>query len=66
MKIVVLAGGLSTERAVSLVTGTGICRALRDSGGNISEAARALNMSRQNLQYRIKRYQINIDELRKE
>ncbi|WP_325199676.1 D-alanine--D-alanine ligase family protein [Oscillibacter sp.] len=32
MKIVVLAGGLSTERAVSLVTGTGICRCLRQRG----------------------------------
>lgn len=32
MKIVVLAGGLSTERTVSLVTGTGICRALRARG----------------------------------
>lgn len=32
MKIVVLAGGLSTERAVSLVTGTGVCRALRENG----------------------------------
>nr|WP_326166818.1 D-alanine--D-alanine ligase [uncultured Oscillibacter sp.] len=32
MKIVVLAGGLSTERAVSLVTGNGICRALRERG----------------------------------
>lgn len=32
MKIVVLAGGLSTEREVSLVTGTSVCRALRKSG----------------------------------
>lgn len=32
MNIVVLAGGLSTERAVSLVTGAGICRALRRRG----------------------------------
>ena len=32
MKIVVLAGGLSTERAVSLVSGTGVCRALRENG----------------------------------
>lgn len=32
MKIVVLAGGLSTERAVSLVTGCGVCRALREKG----------------------------------
>lgn len=32
MKIVVLAGGLSSERNVSLVSGTGICRALRGNG----------------------------------
>lgn len=32
MKIVVLAGGISTERAVSLVTGSGVCRALRRRG----------------------------------
>ncbi len=32
MKIVVLAGGLSPERAVSLVTGTSVCRALRENG----------------------------------
>ena len=32
MKIVVLAGGLSAERAVSLVTGCGVCRALRGPG----------------------------------
>ena len=32
MKIVVLAGGLSTERNVALTSGTGICRALRRRG----------------------------------
>ncbi len=32
MKIVVLAGGLSTERDVSLVTGSRVCAALRDKG----------------------------------
>ena len=32
MKIVVLAGGISTERDVSLVTGTSVCRALRENG----------------------------------
>ena len=32
MKIVVFAGGLSTERNVALVTGTGVCRALREKG----------------------------------
>lgn len=32
MKIVVLAGGLSPEREVSLVSGTGVCQALREQG----------------------------------
>ena len=32
MKIVVLAGGTSTEREVSIVSGTGICGALRQKG----------------------------------
>ena len=32
MKIVVLGGGISTERHVSLVTGTSICKALRARG----------------------------------
>ncbi len=32
MKIVVLSGGISTERHVSLVSGTSVCRALRERG----------------------------------
>ena len=32
MNIVVLAGGNSTERDVSIVSGTGICQALRQKG----------------------------------
>ena len=32
MKIVVLAGGTSTERTVSITSGTGICKALRQKG----------------------------------
>lgn len=32
MKIVVLAGGTSTERDISIVSGTGICTALRKKG----------------------------------
>ena len=32
MKIVVLAGGTSTERAISIISGTGICKALRQKG----------------------------------
>ena len=32
MKIVVLAGGTSTEREVSIVSGTMVCKALREKG----------------------------------
>ena len=32
MKIVVLGGGISTERHVALVTGTSVCKALRALG----------------------------------
>ena len=32
MKIVVLAGGISTEREISIVSGTGVCKALRTKG----------------------------------
>ena len=32
MNIVVLTGGISTEREVSLVTGRGVCKALRENG----------------------------------
>lgn len=32
MKIIVLAGGLSPERDVSLISGAGICKTLRESG----------------------------------
>ncbi len=32
MNIVVLAGGISTEREISIVSGTGICKALRERG----------------------------------
>ena len=32
MKIIVLAGGLSPERDVSLTSGAGICRTLREKG----------------------------------
>lgn len=40
-----------------------ICKVLRENGGNISESARVLKMSRQNLQYRIKRYKIDVQAL---
>ena len=32
MNIVVLAGGISTERSVSIVSGPGVCKALRARG----------------------------------
>ena len=35
MKIVVLAGGLSTERDVSLTSGAGIRRTLRENGHQV-------------------------------
>ena len=34
MNIVVLAGGTSTERLISIISGTGVCRALRARGHN--------------------------------
>lgn len=41
-----------------------LVRVLTENRGNITRAAKALDMSRQNLQYRIKRYQIDIRSLR--
>lgn len=43
-----------------------ICKALRVCGGNVTKAAQVLKMSRQNLQYRIKRYNIDVDALVRE
>jgi arginine utilization regulatory protein len=43
-----------------------ICKALRICGGNITRAASLLKMSRQNLQYRIKRHQIDVQALMQE
>lgn len=58
--------GRSLNGAIQDIEYGAICKVLQESGGNISEAARILKMSRQNLQYRIKRYQINIEELLRE
>lgn len=46
----------STERST-------ICRVLRKNNGNISRSALELNISRQSLQYRIRKYGIRVDEL---
>lgn len=40
-----------------------ICKTLRENNGNISKTARALGMSRQNIQYRIKKNHIDIAAL---
>ncbi len=40
-----------------------ICDVLKRNAGNVSQSARDLGMSRQNLQYRIKRYQIDVRKL---
>jgi arginine utilization regulatory protein len=39
-----------------------LSNSLRENGYNISKTARALSISRQNLQYRIKRHKIDISE----
>lgn len=41
-----------------------LCKVLAENKGNISRSARILHMSRQNLQYRIKRYGINVEDFR--
>ena len=43
-----------------------ICQALRQTNGNVTKAALILKMPRQNLHYRIKRYQIDIQALLEE
>ena len=40
-----------------------LIRLLKENGGNISHTASALGISRQNLQYRLKKHQINVREL---
>lgn len=42
-----------------------IRKAMRETGGNISRAAKLLDLSRQNLQYRLKRYGIDPGEFKK-
>ena len=54
---------VSLNGTIQKMERSAICQVLRDTAGNISEAARILKMSRQNLQYRIKRYQIDIPAL---
>ena len=43
-----------------------ICKVLQACGGNVTKAAKLLKMSRQSLQYRIKRYQIDLQKLMQE
>lgn len=50
----------SLNRKMTGIEYEAVCEALRQSGGNISQAARNLKMTRQNLQYKIKRYQIDL------
>ena len=40
-----------------------ICKVLRENGGNVSQSARILKMSRQSLQYRMRKYGIKVEEL---
>ena len=50
------------KRTLREVERAAVCQALRHHQGNISAAARQLGMSRQNLQYRIKRDGIDLNE----
>lgn len=49
----------SLNSAMQDVERNTICRILRENNGNVSESARILKMSRQSLQYRIRKYRIN-------
>ncbi len=53
----------SLDHKISGMEREAICQALKQSKGNISQAARSLKLSRQNLQYKIKRYQIDLSAL---
>ena len=57
------APGDSLSQTIHGIEYDNICRALQENSGNISKAAKQLKISRQNLQYRIKRYHIKLDEL---
>jgi arginine utilization regulatory protein len=55
--------GSSLNSTIKDVECNAICKILKENGGNISESARVLKMSRQSLQYRIRKYGINVKEL---
>ncbi len=54
--------GIPLETTIKRIEREAICRALRENSGNVSAAARDLEMSRHNLEYRIKRYKIEPNE----
>ncbi|MBO6269603.1 MAG: helix-turn-helix domain-containing protein, partial [Clostridium sp.] len=41
-----------------------VVRVLKENGGNVSRSARALGISRQSLQYRMRKYSIRPEELK--
>ena len=51
------------NRTVQDVEYRTVCSVLRENNGNVTESAKSLGMSRQNLQYRIKRFGIDVQEL---
>ena len=57
----VLADSLNTT--MQDVERAAICKVLRENGGNVSQSARILKMSRQSLQYRMRKYGIKVEEL---
>lgn len=56
-------GEASLNNHMQTVEYEAVCKVLQACGGNITKAAALLKISRQSLQYRIKRYQIDIPAL---
>ena len=52
------AAGESLNTTMQDVERSSICKVLREHDGNVSASARALKMSRQSLQYRLRKYGI--------
>lgn len=56
----------SLENVMYTMENRMLCKALKENNGNITQTARSLGMSRQNIQYRIKRNHIDIQALLRE
>ena len=55
--------GDSLHTTMEDVERAAIIKVLKENGGNVSASARAMKMSRQSLQYRLRKYGIRVGEL---